>query len=138
MDSSSTSTQPIGLKRPSPLGIPELLERILSHVDPYTLGSGVLLVSREWNAAGRGYLKHAEYAWPDRLGEGEDFDRLFEMLPWITRLRWMSEYDYSARDDKKKWWALLLTALEKMASNLQLSKRIYEIQLCFEMRLSGP
>ncbi|KAG0380342.1 hypothetical protein BGX24_008908 [Mortierella sp. AD032] len=87
------------------------------------------------------YLKRAEYAWPDSFGEGEDFDRLLEMLPWMTRLRWMLEYDYVARDAKKRQWALLLSALEEMASSVQRLRRRYEqneIELYIEMRALLP
>ncbi|KAF9912041.1 hypothetical protein EC991_000986 [Linnemannia zychae] len=130
--------QQTGLETPSPLSIPELLDRILSYLDPYTLGKCAILVSREWNAAGLRHFKPAEYAWSDCLKESEGLDQLLEMLPWMTRLRWLSEP--GERDgteaSRKRQWALLLTRLEKVTHTLRLAGRrndLEEIQSYMDM-----
>ncbi|KAK5814314.1 hypothetical protein F5H01DRAFT_380729 [Linnemannia elongata] len=60
MDPPRSTTQLTGLERPSPLDTPELLDRILSFLDPYTLASSALLVCRQWSDAGRRYHKPSE------------------------------------------------------------------------------
>ncbi|KAF9131527.1 hypothetical protein BGW39_001703 [Mortierella sp. 14UC] len=130
MHPSQSATQGTGLERPSPLDIPELLDRILSYLDPYTLGSGASLVSREWYSAGRHYLKPAEYAWSDCLEENDGLDQLLEMLPWSLRLRWLSESGGgdAARVSRKRQWALLLTGLERVTPDLQLAGRRNDLE----------
>ncbi|KAK3845787.1 MAG: hypothetical protein J3R72DRAFT_435617 [Linnemannia gamsii] len=133
----TSTTQLTGLEQPSPLDIPELLDRIFSYVDPYTIGNCVLMVSRDWHAAGRRYLQQAEHVWSDWL-EDEGLDRLLEMLPWMTRLRWLSESGggVAARDNRKRQWALLLTGLERATHGLQLAGRrndLEEIQVYMDL-----
>lgn len=71
MDPPRSTTQLTGLERPSPLDTPELLDRILSFLDPYTLASSALLVCRQWSDAGRRYHKPSEYSWPEFFEEIE-------------------------------------------------------------------
>lgn len=123
-----TSTIPLtGLERPSPLDTPELLDRILSFLDPFTLASSARLVCRQWPAAGRRYLKPAEYSWPEFFDEIEEFEQVLDMVPWKARLRWLTGEQRSQAifASRKTEWTMLLAALEEAAGNPTLTGRRY-------------
>lgn len=127
MDPSTSTTQMTGLERPSPLDTPELLDRILSFLDPYTLASSTRLVCHKWSVAGRRYLKPAEYSWPEFFDEIEEFEQILDMVPWMARLRWLAGEQRSPAiiSSRKTEWAMLLTALEEAAGNPTLTNREY-------------
>ncbi|KAG9066629.1 hypothetical protein KI688_012537 [Linnemannia hyalina] len=127
MNPPTSKAQLTELERASPLDTPELLDRILSFLDPYTLASSARLVCRRWSVAGRRYLKPVEYSWPEFFDEIEEFEQVLDMVPWMARLRWIASEQRSPAilASRKTEWAMLLNALEKAAGNPTLTDRKY-------------
>ncbi|KAF9086699.1 hypothetical protein BGX29_001283 [Mortierella sp. GBA35] len=133
-----------GLEPPSPVGIPELLERILSYVDKRTLTNSAIRVSRQWLSIGRQFAT-VEYAWSDCIEDTDKLKRALTMLPWMSRLQWhmrsssqvasyglqgqswlmASSRKRAVSELQERQWLLLLTALEKIAADEAVTRRSY-------------
>ncbi|KAK3808034.1 MAG: hypothetical protein JOS17DRAFT_766280 [Linnemannia elongata] len=123
----STSTQRTGLELPSPLDIPELLDRVLSYMDQRTLSYNCTRVSRLWFEIARQYVE-LEYAWSDCLKDSEDLERALTLLPRMTRLQWFSgsAREAARANSQKLQRALLLNALETVEYNRETPRRSYD------------
>ncbi|KAF9909557.1 hypothetical protein EC991_008382 [Linnemannia zychae] len=75
---------------PSPLVIPEILERIFSYVDEYTLRKSVILVCRLWHQMNR-YLVLRELVWDTHIPV-ERIDKTLSKLPDSGRLKWFCDW----------------------------------------------
>ncbi|KAF9335405.1 hypothetical protein BGZ91_010496 [Linnemannia elongata] len=122
-----TSTQRTGLEQPSPLDIPEVLDRVFSYLDQRTLSYNCTRVARLWSETARRYVE-LEYAWSDCLQDSEDLERALTMLPWITRLQWFSGSvrEAASEDSQRLHRALLLNALETVEYNRETPRRAYD------------
>ncbi|KAG0068232.1 hypothetical protein BGZ89_005038 [Linnemannia elongata] len=122
-----TSTQRTGLEQPSPLDIPELLDRVFSYLDQRTLSYNCTRVARLWSETARRYVE-LEYAWSDCLQDSEDLEHALTMLPWITRLQWFSGSvrEAASEDSQRLHRALLLNALETVEYNQETPRRAYD------------
>ncbi|KAK5828915.1 hypothetical protein F5H01DRAFT_360782 [Linnemannia elongata] len=122
-----TLTQRTGLEQPSPLAIPELLDRVFSYLDQRTLSYNCTRVARLWSETARRYVE-PEYAWSDCLQDSEDLERALTMLPWITRLQWFSGSvrEAASEDSQRLHRALLLNALETVEYNRETPRRAYD------------
>lgn len=122
-----TSTQRTGLEQPSPLDIPELLDRVFSYMDQRTLSYNCTRVARLWLETACRYVQ-LEYAWSDCLKDSENLERDLTMLPWMMRLQWFSGSvrEAASANSQMLHRALMLNALETVEYNRETPRRAYD------------
>ncbi|KAG0297213.1 hypothetical protein BGZ96_007271 [Linnemannia gamsii] len=90
---------------PSPLAIPEILERIFSYVDDFTLRRTVVLVCRLWLQMNQ-HLILRELVWDTHVAV-HNIDKILSKLADTGRLRWFCDWGAPAEES----WDKLMRAL---------------------------
>ncbi|KAF9156475.1 hypothetical protein BG015_004956 [Linnemannia schmuckeri] len=91
---------------PSPLTIPEILERIFSYVDDFTLRRTVVLVCRLWHQMNQ-HLILREFVWDIHVPV-QNIDKILSKLADTGRLRWFCDW---GMPDEGSWDKLMRTLL---------------------------
>ncbi|KAG0322978.1 hypothetical protein BGZ97_001890 [Linnemannia gamsii] len=98
---------------PSPLAIPEILERIFSYVDDFTLRRTVVLVCRLWLQMNQ-HLILRELVWDIHVAV-QAIDKTLLKLPDTGRLRWFCDWGTPTEES----WDKLMRALLHSQSHLK-------------------
>lgn len=119
--------------RPSPLDIPEILERIISTVDRRSVLHLARCVCREWYCISRRFYCHS-LVFCDAEFKPEDFENVLKLLPYAGSFHWRPPYPIS--DTEQQWLALrdVLEHIDMEKASHKASDRSRPISLLEPMR----
>ncbi|KAK3838820.1 MAG: hypothetical protein J3R72DRAFT_182436, partial [Linnemannia gamsii] len=121
---------------PSPFTIPEILERIFSFLDEYTLRKSVM-VCRLWHQMNQ-RLVLGELIWDSHVPV-DDIDKFLSKLPDAGRLRWCYNWGMPSYPDfPGVTWNSLVRALQGMILNQPASTQIGHSLRELELRIEKP
>ncbi|KAF9097357.1 hypothetical protein BGX23_009060 [Mortierella sp. AD031] len=118
---------------PSPLIIPEILERIFSHVDEFTLRKTVALVCRLWFQMNRHFVLR-ELVWDTHV-PAENIDKVLSKLAGAGRVRWFCDWGMPTDASWDKFMRALLdlqdsgTQLQRQQQPMQFNNTLRKLEL---------